>query len=396
MPPIRSFFCPHCFNRIKVCDLLYKDSKCNKFQSREPHWLERCGVLPSPRSIQCTLHKEGSAPPYRACAKCSHVVSQRYCPRCEEALPMEIDNLSDITIAIVGAKSSGKSHFIALLIKRLTELYRTFDWVLTPLTQDTIDTYRDRYSNPLFSQKVTITSTPKGEEPVPLMYSLRFKKTGKRVMLVFFDAAGEDFTDENSLRTYIRYVCNASGIICLLDPLQLPHVHTQLKQRNCELPDVGERTEDVLHSLTAILREHFLQKLFNTVNKNGIPIPLAVAFSKVDAIRRSNVPDDGEDANNALWLDDHCTIYQESRHNGVYNASEMEDIHYCMESWLHTASEDALVNSLGNYKDCRLFAFSALGAPPKGDTLLRTPTPIRVEDAFLWILARNGLIDTTT
>ncbi len=394
MATIRSFYCPHCFNKIKTCDLLYKDSKCNKFQTRNVNWMERLGILPSPRSMQCTLHTEGSTPTHRACPKCSHIVSQRFCPRCQEALPMEIDGLSDITIAIVGAKSSGKSHFIAMLIKRLTEMYRTFDWVLTPLTQDTIDSYRDRYFNPLFTQKVTIASTRKGE-PAPLMYSLRFRKSGKRVMLVFFDAAGEDFTDENSLRTYIRYVCNASGIICLLDPLQLPPVRAELQKRNIEVPDVGDRTEDVLHSLTNILREHFLQKLFNSVNRKGIPIPLAVAFSKVDAIRKSNVLAEGEEYHGDLLLDNWNTIYQESRHEGICHEADVEEIHDHMTAWLDAARADSLVNALRDYRDYRLFALSSLGAPPNGYELSRTPTPIRVEDAFLWILARNGLIETT-
>lgn len=302
-------------------------------------------------------------------------------------MPTEIDSLSDITIAIVGAKSTGKSHYIAVLIQRIIQLFHYFDWVLEPLTESTIDVYRQRFYNPLYQQRKRLETTDARANIDPLMYSLRFRKKNKSIMLVFFDAAGELFTRGETMERSTRYICNASGIICLVDPLQLRGVREELKKRGMELPDVASTGADDIMSKITHLLEHNGQR----ATKN-IQIPLAVAISKIDALRTSTVLNPGEEYYGTLLFDDNNILFRDSEHKGYCDTNEIDTIHALLHNWTEGIGESSLLHSCHSYKDYRFFGFSALGAPPKGDQLSRTPTPIRVEDAFLWILAKNGFI----
>lgn len=381
---VRSFFCPYCFNTIKAPELIFKDAKCGLPQERKISWHEKVGLTPAPRSVVCNMNKSDK------CKKCSRIVTRRVCPKCNQQLPVDIDSLSDITIAVIGARGTGKSHFIALLINRIEEMYKEFDWILTPMTDQTISNYRENFYKPLFERKVTIESTQTRRSPEPLIYSLRIKKTNKRIMLVFFDGAGENFSMQQKIEEFNSYVRNASGIICLIDPLQLPLINSELKQRAKSVPDISTDAGDVLVSLCNTLYSSHSEKSWQT---KGIPIPLAVAFSKMDAIKKSNVLRPGEYNDGGYLLDDDSDVYRESGSiHGVVNKSDVENISSSLEGWLHNQGAHNIFNATRNYRNVSYFGFSALGAPPQGSILSHRPTPIRVEDAFLWILAQNGLL----
>lgn len=386
-----SFYCPHCFNLIKASNLIYRDSKCGYEVVRKPSFLEKMGLASAPKAIPCPNHATHNRPDQ--CKKCSKMITQRICPECKSPLPTAIDDLSDLTIAIIGAKGAGKSHYMALLIQRITQLYKTFDWTLQALTEDTMKNYREKFYNPLFFKGTAIDSTNKQETPKPLMYSLRFRKTGRRIMLVFFDAAGEHFDSADTMSSINRYIYNAAGIICLMDPLQLPLVRGELVDTHLMepdmLPDQGSDTGTIINRLSELIHNGYSTK-GKTLGEKAIPVPLAVAFSKIDALK-TPVPDRA----NLLFEQDN-DIYQDSQHQGFVDERQLTTISSCMEDWLAYADPGMdILNQCQAYKHHSFFGFSALGAPPeRGMKLSCTPRPIRVEDPFLWILAQNGLIET--
>ncbi len=381
-----SFYCPYCFNQIKTHELVYRSIVCNGTLRRQPSFMEKMGIASPPRSVPCTEEvksKKGGA----ACRTCSKHLSQRLCPQCDGLLPSSIDELSDITIAIIGAKGAGKSHYIALLIQRITQLFRTFDWTLQTLTEETITDYKERFYNPLFLRGETLDATRKNSTPRPLMYSLKFRQSQRRIMLVFFDAAGESFDDEQVMSTMNRYIYNASGIICLMDPLQLPPIRNEVKSRGVILPDQATDTGTILDRLNRVIRAGFDMK-GKSLKEKSIPIPLAVAFSKIDALKSKDPNYSGK-----LLFDAEHQIYQDTRHRGCVDKAELETIHSDLESWLAEAMQDGILSQSRDYATHKFFGFSALGEPPATTSSLSCPPrPIRVEDPFLWILAANGFI----
>lgn len=387
----RSFFCPHCFHILKAHELVFRDPKCERVVTRKPSFLEKMGIIDSPKFVPCPqkAYEENARVRPDQCKKCSRRITQRLCPRCSAPLPASIDELSDITIAIVGAKGAGKSHYVALLIQRITQLFRTFDWSLQALTERTVKNYKELFYEPLFRHQNTLESTRNNVDPEPLMYSLKFRKANRRIMLVFFDAAGEHFDSEEKMSTVNRYIYNASGIICLMDPLQLTPVRQELQGRGIPLPDQASDTAEILDRMNRLIRSGYDQK-GKSLGESTIPVPLAVAFSKIDALRT-----DDPEYSGRLLFDSESMVYQDSHYDGYVDSAEMNTIDAHMTSWLEVADPmRGILNQCRDYKKAKFFGFSALGAPPTVDNakLSCPPRPIRVEDPFLWILAENGLL----
>ena len=134
----------------------------------------------------------------------------------------------------------------------------------------------------------------------------------RRIMLVFFDAAGENLENDGSLAYIHRYICKASGIICLLDPLQLPRVREGLaaKYGTGVLPVIQKDTGFIISRVAQLIDRR------TDASAGDIKIPLAVAFSKMDFVR------DADD--NAAGVYDQ--LFQASRHRGGFCKSEFDNI----------------------------------------------------------------------
>ena len=106
----------------------------------------------------------------------------------------------------------------------------------------------------------------------------------KVITLAFFDTAGEDLMNEMNMVKHNRYICNSAGIICLLDPLQLEAVCNDIRENHLDvtLPETDPNTDvnDVLVRTTNMIRNTLNIKL-----KKQITIPMALSFSKIDAIQ---------------------------------------------------------------------------------------------------------------
>lgn len=369
--------CPLCFERIDVrrigfrCDEPGCDGIVFFRKESDIRFRERIGLVPSPHQM---IHS------------CGKSTSIRICPACRQQLPSSVDRLSDLTIAVVGAKESGKSHFIALLILRIIDLYAEFGWNLMPMDEATEDRYKREFKRPLFDDRQTINTTASARGgATPLLYSLRLGKGlfSRRIMLVFFDAAGEDLENASNLPYIDQYIYNSDGIICLLDPLQLPtvresllahgHSENELPQRNADTGTIIGRIARLIHSS-------------KNLGNRKINIPLAIAFSKMDFVR-----DAGESAR--IVYD---ALYQESRHKGAFCQAEFDNIDGLMRSWVSEIDDSAeIIQDCSEFKKTGFFGFSALGSNPTNQTLQRKPQPFRVEDPFLWILKLKGLVRTT-
>ncbi|MBE6385492.1 MAG: hypothetical protein E7048_07495 [Lentisphaerae bacterium] len=370
----RTVMCPLCFDKIKLSDILYRcgNPACLGMadiarSADEIHWLEKIGLKLPPRSV---IH-----------TKCGNLATKRICPKCQQELPVNVDKLSNYSIAIIGAKDAGKSHYVAMLIHWIKKAGADFGWNLTELSDRTIERYHQEFFKPLFEHHVPIDTTQavRGGTAEPLIYSLN--KGSKSIMLVFFDAAGENLNSADDMWYIERYICNASGIICLLDPLQLTLVRREIgkKYGNDVLPDQHSDTASIINRVENIIRKH------TDVGIRKLPIPLAVAFSKMDFVEAAGC--------NAEAIADRLS--EETLHRGVFNETEFTEIDGLMRSWVEEVDISAgIIPQSQQFKKTGFFGFSALGCNPRSSNgnLEHDPKPNRVEDPFLWILKQCGVI----
>ena len=289
----------------------------------------------------------------------------------------------NLRITVVGAKGSGKTHFFTLLIRRIREIVAAQGGYLHGLNDHTLAYGNDKYKQLAEGDergvRATIESTNKGTIE-PLHYDLTLGK--KSVALAFADTAGEALVNEKEVGRIGDYMLNASAIICIIDPLQLPSVRRALIASGIpeeDLPDVEAETGTILNRICLILRKRLR-------SGERSKIPLAIAFSKIDALQQ------GDEIAKGV----HGMLAEESRHCGGFNEAQFTAINNTMCSWLQDVDNTAdILNQSNAFERVGFFGFSALGQNPgRRQELTRALRPIRVEDPFLWLLNRNGFVRT--
>lgn len=376
------YICPYCFSKHSLTDV---DFICKN----DP---ERCNNAREAIVLKAkNKQNKNEMPDSVYCTECGDKTHIKICPTCQTELPFAIGEYDDLVFAVIGAKEAGKSHYIAVLIdKIMNQIGSAFNCSLAAVNDETINRYRNDFYNPVFKRNelIRVTRSAKTDSSVkqPLIYNLTFKEQGilgslfksKRisnvVTIAFFDTAGEDLDSEDTMKTVNRYIYNSSGIIFLLDPLQLERVRemlppgTLLPEQNTEIEDLLSRTANLVRKAKGIK----MDKL--------IDIPVAVAFSKMDAVES--------------LVDPSSCINYSSNHVGkaCFDLGDFEDMNGTMESLVRSWGGENFANQLSaNFKDYAYFGITALGCNPERDKITKL-RPHRVEDPFLWLLHKHKLI----
>jgi hypothetical protein len=377
--------CPYCFEKFRLKQAGFRCSS-PKCQGREvdpvlsKRWKLRDAVgkiLPSPgawpRSTRCS--QEG----------CGQKTTRRICPVCHMGLPITIGLCPNLIFAVIGAREAGKSHYIATLVEQLqNRIGPALDMLIEPLDDHTIKRYKEVFYNPLYKEGQTIEGTKAGqvEAQLPLVYSLKQGGTdllGRRtirrsITLVFFDTAGEDLNEEDTMSVVNRYIAMADGLVVLLDPLQLPDVRAQLGMKPEDKPELNTETGDILTRTTRLIRA------VRDLPPNAIlSVPMALAFSKFDAVEKLS-PD--------------LQLHQTVDHRGGFDRKDFQAISDEMQSLLSSwdrGGEGLLHQVRNSFRNAGYFGVSALGGAPKGTRVARV-LPRRVVDPFLWLLYQHGFI----
>jgi len=335
----------------------------------------------------------GEKAPRRAdCDVCGVTARMRACPHCHSPFPSGIENLSPIVIAVVGSKTVGKSNYIAVLIQRIRELYARFQWDFVGLDDETDKLYKRVFARPLYEEGKAVAETQTGHANFdvrrPLLYTLGFAqgKKYKAITLAFFDTAGEDLSDKQgdfdvlgSMAKINRYIYNASGIIILIDPLNIREVREKVIDSGIPEGTMSPKTNTVAGSIIERV-DRLIQYGKELSRATKITIPLAVTFSKIDLLK-----------NNIL---SGAPIYQKSRHDGFLSWDDFQRIDSCIQDWVDEYDKH-FMSVTGRFKDVAFFGISALGGNPDEQKKLAfaKPNPIRVEDPLLWLLWKNGVVD---
>lgn len=231
----KTFLCPHCFERNRFRDVHFRcvndpkrcapepDPKYSAFLGLgKPRMMAKTFKNPGPKGLFGGM-KSFFIPRSVPCSHCGEISTRRICPACHSELPHTIGDFQDMIFSIVGAKESGKSHYIAVLLNEImNSMGGAFNCNLQPVNDSTANRYREDFYKPIFRRRETIHGTRSARADFsvrqPLVYTLSFmgrgmfgrKKISQVVTIAFFDTAGEDLNSEDTILTenkYISWVC---------------------------------------------------------------------------------------------------------------------------------------------------------------------------------------------
>lgn len=390
------FVCPYCFDQRKIADLQFRctNKRCKQFDDIEMTKYEH-GNINTPIKGGKTFTQSGRTTSAE-CPECKKNTYSVVCPSCHNHLPESTLQGEDMIISIVGSRESGKSHFVGVIIKELIDrISVNFDGCMEGFG-DSMDRYRKSFERKLYfdCQKLDLTRSSLLDVTNgayrPLIYKLNFRH--KRWLLgdtidsftfVFFDTAGEDLEDEDTMSTVNKYICRSSGIIFLLDPMQIPAVRNLLdadtiaRASSVDWTKVA-RSDDIMVRVSNLIR-----------NNNDLPstqkidIPVAAVFSKLDAIYPI--------------IPKGCTLLEQSPHCNKKSLflPDWHNVNSEVQGLLKTWGATSFISQLDvNYTNYSYFAVSALGLDnnPSKDNRIKVPTPHRIEDPLLWLLMKKGVI----
>lgn len=399
-----SYLCPYCFTEHKIYDVEFR---CKNLRCKpKPDLLQGSyyGKSPELRPICFPAPKESSyyMPEIGICPECHEQTATRVCPSCHNTLPATIDINNEMIISIIGSRDSGKSSYMGVLIHELKQRIAIgLNGAANFMDKDSSSEYERRFGQYLYP--TTPGTTPRripqtkmnlvgksvvgANRPILCDFKLEKKSFFNQITipytLVFFDTAGEVFDDEEAMFTIAKYIGKSQGIIFLLDPFQIPKVRGSLSSAvvygasNVKAGTVSPAAEIVLRVANLIRAQNSISE------KKKITIPVVAAFSKLDAIKEILPP--------GSWL------LRESQHleSNSYVEQDGWNVKEEMLGLLHEWGEQEFLKHLElNYSKFQLGAFSALGNNPDVKGRIQAPRPHRIEDALLWILKEQEIIDS--
>lgn len=368
--PFKKNLCPYCFNQFYI-------GECEVVSSFNP----TKQLDPPPKGFEKTLSHFLVPTLVRGRYAIEHAV--RKCPQCNYLLPNNLEYMDNQIIALVGGVASGKSLYIAALIKQFEkdQVRERIGCLRFKALDDEIDRrYEDEYYKPLFIHKTVLTLTvkpPSGQFVKPLTYIMEFQRNGrvKRVNLMLFDGAGEGIEDQQILAQVFRYITNASAIIFMVDPMALPSFVQQLPA-HLRKPTTGRDPWKVLESvIDQVKLEKGAIRGTETLN-----IPIAITLSKSDLFKYATDPKSPP------------TFLKDASYKRAFDHGDFKAVNDEVKAMINRFDGIAILQAAEVFRDKAFFAVSATGFPDQ-DGKFPDVRPRRTVDPLLWILWKLGMID---
>ena len=309
-------------------------------------------------------------------------LTNKICPKCQKQLPFTAGGQASLVIGLIGAKFVGKSHYVAALIDRLgKQVGADLQAALIPTSEETAERYQREFHDPLFRNKLELPMTP--GTPPPLIYDLRFsgslwgEKGWRSVTLALYDTAGENFDKEDKVREMVKYLEFASGVILLIDPLQVDAVRQALPD-SVRKPD-ADAMADPLQLVSKVYK--MLEDGKIVAENSPLAVPVAVVLTKCDILADSGLLD-----SNRLWSSDR-------RHRGYFDREAHDDMVGMFGEYVRRWSPEVYNNVTLRFSRHAFFGASSTGCASDSKTRrFKYISPWRVEDPLLWLLAELGVI----
>jgi GTPase SAR1 family protein len=390
--------CPYCYERFDAKDMPFRCEndvvvKCPK--EDDP---ELAGYFHEPsRSMSKVfkgIHKGGWFGDKIAsegnCTHCHARSTTKLCPHCHNHLPPLLWESESYIISVIGARGSGKSSFITVLIDKL--LKEGYQIGISAIPQNmsvdmdhvTQKRYERDYRGPLLVQGLELPQTNKVKDHHPLIYQITSTKKQwlkkKVIYLAFYDTAGENLTDPVAIKSLVSYLQASAGIILLLDTLDFPRVQEGLNGGRG-----GRRIEKIDANLDVLQFAigHFQNFGGKLTRKRKTTIPMAIALNKFDEALRCVTLESPA----LRHIEQH---WDQQRYQ--YDRKEVEQLSEvtktCVIDWEGRQLDFQLAQHVKTY---HYFPVSALGASPVNGRLQNnTARPVNVWTPLLWILDEIG------
>jgi Double-GTPase 2 len=300
---------------------------------------------------------------------------------CNKDLPPDFFEASSKVIAIIGGTDSGKTTYMTVLAKKLTEtnlLNIIGDCVADIPNADEKKAHDDQVKI-LYEKEEMLGGTPTSAPVLPLVVRVKDDKNKQTLFLSVQDASGAAMRTFSSVvnQSQIRH---ADGIICILDPLNIHIILNELinqKDYSGDSPSVN-----VYQEITYIF--DFL-KAAGRVKKGKVNIPIAFCISKIDLLKDIT----------SLYL-------PQDVDRSFMNLSDafkeidiaIEDITAYMDELGKVERDERLLTTIKTrFNQFALFPVSSLGQEVGSDKKLKSkPEPEGIEHPLLWMFRQLKFI----
>ncbi|MCY9591301.1 hypothetical protein PC41400_06250 [Paenibacillus chitinolyticus] len=397
-PPYYSIVCPYCFNKFEPNDVVFrathiKDSD-DDFMLQEDErlnsWRRKFNlsevdmeavILPStiPDSYKTYVQNVLVAVTDRY----GETTRRRLCPYCHNELPISAGKVPSNIISIVGASQVGKSVYMTSLIHTLQHTTASnFNAACMPLSAEISRKFRQHYHEPIFERGSMLQSTNPNEQQEPFIFQFVFKDEREAPLtIVFFDVAGEGMVQREYLDIYASHIKNSSGILFLVDPLQIRSIRDKI-----QINVGGEQGEfanryDEPREVVISLFENFIAHQSNSKTE----IPTAIVLTKSDMLQYLKEED-------SEYIQPNSNVFRNVVHQGYLDESEFENINGEIGRFIEKVDRPFKDAVDVYFSNTAYFAVSALGTNPVNKQISGVINPTRVDEPFIWLLHKLGYI----
>jgi hypothetical protein len=327
-----------------------------------PPW----SLLPTPRRARC--------------ASCNGQTGQHVCAKCHTPLPAKFGGGSSPVIAMVGARSTGKTVYLTVVARYLRTVVSERFGATVWLYGD--DAYRTCEANveAIFDQgSLPALTEQRDGRSEPLVFEWRRQRGIFRryhsSYLSFLDTAGESLGTRTGVQE-LKFLAGVDSFIVVLDPFTLPGARDRLTLPK-GAPTAESNAYEVLAQVTEVIR-----KAEGTPRRGRSKKPIAVAFAKIDALR-------------GILGEDHPIFGAEADGPRVDDAAGRavhESVREMLREWGASNIDDHMEHNYSNY---RYFAVSSLGRPPDYEHYAVAEggvRPLRVAEPVVWLLSVYKLV----
>ncbi len=385
--------CPHCFTELDAARYAFRCvGTCGEEEDRELSVAR--GSEERHRPVFDTPAVPGTHPAAADCPRCGHTSGDEVCPTCHYGLLSGWRWATTTCVAMAGARASGKSIYIGVLVKQAQLWCERYGHALVAPDPRTDEQYTRVYETPLYERRGLIPPTPTAAARLspqrePLVFDMgQFDGPHgpRHHMLVLRDVAGEDLESPDTAPGPFRFFGNADVIAFLFDPMRLPEVRGQLDGAVDTQQLQGGDPVEVLRNLIRLMRGG---------SAFGPPLttPLALVIGKFDTL--AELADVEGGPMRPVMGNVGATFNLDPSLEPTFLLEDADRLQAELESLLVRLNARSLLNLVdASYEHRRLFAVSALGALPADaeSVSARGIAPFRVLDPLKWALSRTGLI----